>query len=538
MFVRSILTSLVVLMVAGLAAAQAAGPVIFTGGIVSAASLAPAGAFNFGTAPGGIVSIFGNNLAVSNATAANVPLPVTLNGTSVTIGGIAAPLFFVSATQINAQVPFGVSTGSQPVIVKTAAGTSPGVTVPVGAAQPGLFSVNQNGAGQAALQNAVVNGTAVTYVQNAPNVAIAQNGVIVAYGTGGGAVTGGPASGAACVSGQFSGAFSATLGGVNAQIAYAGCSPTYVGLDQWNITVPASLPDGCFLPLQVSVGGVVSNMVTVAVAKGGNCSSATSGVPYTGFGSTGTLILERFAVPFGSLLISTSQFSANFNQSVATTTASTGGFPPAGAGCLVEVVSGNNTVGFPTYSSQNHLDAGSSLTIKAPDGTPYPVPASSLGVYTVAPSLTGNGPVIATGAWTVTGPGGKDVGPFTAKLNIAQLFQVTNLGVTGSTFSQSQPLNFAWTCPDPSGQVIISVDSKGASSHSGLICSAACSAGSYTIPSSLLKQLPVSQSGAATLFVAYFPSLNTTNSFTATGLTSGSFFYGDATAAANISMVP
>ncbi|HEY1340471.1 MAG TPA: hypothetical protein VGF59_23325, partial [Bryobacteraceae bacterium] len=59
-------------------------------------------------APGTVVSIVGDNLAFTTATAdPNAdPLPNTLGGTEVYFNGIKSPLFFVSPTQINAQLPW------------------------------------------------------------------------------------------------------------------------------------------------------------------------------------------------------------------------------------------------------------------------------------------------------------------------------------------------------------------------------------------------------------------------------------------------
>src|SRR5580658_10075632 len=52
-------------------------------------------------APGTWVSIFGTELAPSTATASGVPLQTSLGGVSVTFNGMPAPLYYVSATQIN-----------------------------------------------------------------------------------------------------------------------------------------------------------------------------------------------------------------------------------------------------------------------------------------------------------------------------------------------------------------------------------------------------------------------------------------------------
>ena len=97
-------------------------PILPPGGVVSAASLYPLGAPGYQLSPGAIVSIFGSNLSTSSvgvgATFVNGALPTTLGGASVTIGGVAAGLYYASAGQINAQVPYTVALGpAVPVVV-------------------------------------------------------------------------------------------------------------------------------------------------------------------------------------------------------------------------------------------------------------------------------------------------------------------------------------------------------------------------------------------------------------------------------------
>ena len=77
-------------------------PEVFPGGVVNAATLAKADASDYWVAAGSLVAIFGRNLAATTASATSFPLPKTLAGTSVTFGGISAPLLYVSPTQINA----------------------------------------------------------------------------------------------------------------------------------------------------------------------------------------------------------------------------------------------------------------------------------------------------------------------------------------------------------------------------------------------------------------------------------------------------
>ncbi len=59
------------------------------------------------------MQIYGSNLAAQPTAATAIPLPNKLNSTSVLIGGMLAPLYYVSPGQINAQVPFELSAGNQ-----------------------------------------------------------------------------------------------------------------------------------------------------------------------------------------------------------------------------------------------------------------------------------------------------------------------------------------------------------------------------------------------------------------------------------------
>ena len=115
-------------------------PVVFEGGVVNGASFLPSNATWGAVARGAIVSIFGSNLATGTGGAVGLPLSNDINGTSVTIGGQAAALFFVSAGQINAQVPWGAPTGTVQLTVQTPGGTSAPVNVSVVDTAPGLFS--------------------------------------------------------------------------------------------------------------------------------------------------------------------------------------------------------------------------------------------------------------------------------------------------------------------------------------------------------------------------------------------------------------
>ena len=125
-------------------------PSIFSGGVVSAESF---GGFP-SIAPGTWVEIYGTNLASgtvnwSTSDFQNGVAPTSLGGVTVTIGGQAAYIDYVSSGQVNAQVPSNVGTGAQNIVITNSAGQSPPYSITVNATQPGLlappnFQINGN----------------------------------------------------------------------------------------------------------------------------------------------------------------------------------------------------------------------------------------------------------------------------------------------------------------------------------------------------------------------------------------------------------
>ena len=100
-------------------------------------------------APGTIVSIFGSNLADAAAGLNGAPFPNTLETTQVFLGGAPLALEYVSDSQINAVVPFGIdSDAGLQLIVQRGAAISYGDTFQVAQAQPAIFTVDQSRAGQ------------------------------------------------------------------------------------------------------------------------------------------------------------------------------------------------------------------------------------------------------------------------------------------------------------------------------------------------------------------------------------------------------
>jgi len=217
-----------------------------------------------GVAPGAIVALFGMNLARATRSAQALPLPSSLEDTTVRFNDTPAPLFFVSGSQINAQAPFELSGETARVEVRRASALIMTQTVPVVASAPGIFTVNQQGSGAGIIVHAQ-DFRLVT--ESAP----AQAGEFIAiFLSGLGRLEPAVASGAAAPSppARTPAQPQVTIAGRPATVSFSGAAPGFVGLNQINVQVPAGTPAGA-QPLQVSIDGRSSNTVTLAVGPPG-----------------------------------------------------------------------------------------------------------------------------------------------------------------------------------------------------------------------------------------------------------------------------
>jgi uncharacterized protein (TIGR03437 family) len=203
-------------------------------------------------APGTLVQITGQFLAGQTTTDTTIPLPVTLGGTSVIIGGIQAPVSFVSPGQIDAQVPFELPAGQPYQVIVSANGalTTP-ESVQAGSASPGL-SVLPSGYVQASHQD----GTAVT--DSSP----AKPGEYIAvYLVGMGPTTIPVSSGAPGPGSPFANTVNApsiTLNNEATSFIFSGLIPGLVGVYQVNLQIPLDAANGDLI-LSFSESGINSN---------------------------------------------------------------------------------------------------------------------------------------------------------------------------------------------------------------------------------------------------------------------------------------
>jgi uncharacterized protein (TIGR03437 family) len=208
-------------------------------------------------APGTVVQLYGSNLAAQTTQPASLPLPTTVASTSVLIGGIPAPLFYVAPGQINAQVPFELAPNSQYQVIVNANGAlaSP-QTIQLAPVAPGVLSFPS---GESVAQRP--DGSFVS--DSAP----AKPGdYLVLYLLGMGLTdNSGVATGAASPY-PAKVAITLTLDGAPvSNVTYAGLTPSLVGLYQINFQVPASAKDGD-LTLAVSQEGTVANTSLLPVS--------------------------------------------------------------------------------------------------------------------------------------------------------------------------------------------------------------------------------------------------------------------------------
>jgi uncharacterized protein (TIGR03437 family) len=231
---------------------------VYPGGVVHAASFAPAAPL----APGSIISVFGANLAPSPAGASTLPLPKTLAGASLQVGGYEAPLFYSSGGQINAQLPFEVAAATRPqLIVKGADFVTVPETITVAAARPGIFTTNQQGTGQGMIMDVA------NRLVDSTNPAKAGD-VVVVYCTGLGATNPAVRSGEAAPASPLAKVVTpvtVTIGGQPAVVQFAGLTPGFVGLYQVNAQIPAGVTPSAAVSLVLSQDGVPSNTVTLGV---------------------------------------------------------------------------------------------------------------------------------------------------------------------------------------------------------------------------------------------------------------------------------
>lgn len=219
-----------------------------------------------------IATAFGNRLATKSQAATSLPLPTSLTGASLIVKDSlgterAAPLFFVSPTQVNFLVPAGSAKGLATIVATNSDGTLSVTNIEIATVAPSLFSAAATGQGPAVaiVQRVKANG-ATSYEATSRfdanlgklvpiPIDLSQSTdqvYLLLYATG--------------VRNRSSlSAVSAKLGGTDAQVYYAGATQEFVGLDQINIRLPQSLVGRGTINIALTVDGQTANTVTITI---------------------------------------------------------------------------------------------------------------------------------------------------------------------------------------------------------------------------------------------------------------------------------
>lgn len=220
-----------------------------------------------------IATAFGTNLATAFVAATpNQSLPTDLAGTTVKIKDSTgaerlASLFFVSPTQVNYYLPADVAPGPATVTITSGDGSISTGTIQITPVAPGIFTADATGSGLAAALVQRVKADGSQFYERVAEYDAAQKKFVAVpidvsktseqvylllFGTGIRRHAG-------------TSAVSARVGDLTLPVAYAGAQGQFIGLDQINILLPASLAGRGEIGVTLVVNGKAANIVKMNV---------------------------------------------------------------------------------------------------------------------------------------------------------------------------------------------------------------------------------------------------------------------------------
>jgi uncharacterized protein (TIGR03437 family) len=501
------------------------------------------------------------------------PLPTQIQGASVSVtvgqnAPVAAYLEFAAQlngfSQINAVLPSTTPVGAGTLTVTYNGQTSAAVPVNVVASSFGAFTLNEAGTGPGIITDA-------NYVVVTPFHTVTPGQAVILWGTGLGPAPdpATEASAAPCLAGcDLRGPnLSVTVWVGNQQVQpanliYAGRAPGFTAEDELVFYVPTNVTTGCHVGVAVQSGPpngtqITSNITTMAVdpnaapcrdADGVNMNDIASLVQSNGSANVAAIgLLSNFwNIDVGSgIFVQWDNDTVDGQIGTFDTSAlqSFRGFTrvPSVNSCTAVPYLGYPPPADPGLRYVKYLDAGPALSIQGPVGT-QPVPKNTNGNGydgLVGGATTANGGIleqqgeapfywnstpngdgtfnvtgIASGTYTVTGPGGADVNALTSTIDISSAaagFVWTNASTFDNQTATPQilrntALNITWTGGDPQGFVDITL--VGSMSENILPsttspepavyveCVAPSSAGSFNVPTYVLEALPAGAAGS------------------------------------------
>ncbi len=219
----------------------------------TAAAVSDAAGYGLSVTPDSIASVFGTGLATRTVVNSTATLPTTLDGTTVYVNGIQAPLFFVSPGQINFQVPASLAPGSATVAIRNQTGGVAVARFNLVNISPGIFTRLANGRGAPAALASSDGGLTYPILmanEDGTPVELQVGNIAVLFGTGFRFLSGQPTASAA---------------GIDFAPTYAGAQGQLIGLDQINLFIPESLRGKGETDLVFNLDGKTTNAVRIKV---------------------------------------------------------------------------------------------------------------------------------------------------------------------------------------------------------------------------------------------------------------------------------
>lgn len=202
-------------------------------------------------APGGLVTIGGNNLSPVNLATVEKPLPTALGESCLTVNGLPLPVIFVSPNVINAQLPFQ-ATGNVALILRTPGGVSDTYNLTIQPQAPSVFRTAVEDLGE--VPTVIREANRIVVTDSNP---VHRNDRLTVYLTGLGQTNPPVESGMPAPADPVAVPLVAptvSLGGVELPIESAAMVPGEVGQYQITVTIPRSVPTGLSVPLQIRQG--------------------------------------------------------------------------------------------------------------------------------------------------------------------------------------------------------------------------------------------------------------------------------------------
>ena len=455
-----------------------------------------AGLPNYGIAPSTLFVIYGTGLAAPTAKATPLQssaapgIPVTLNGASisVTVNGVTTHpgMYYAISTQIAAVLPASTPVGTGTLTVTYNGLTSAAATIQVVQSALGLDTLSGLPSGLAVATDPLSpTGALFNYTTSAR-----PGQIITLWGSGLGADPADSDTVFASSPHAVNVPLTVYIGGIQAQIQYAGSSG-YPGVVQINVYVPSGVLPGCGVPVVGVVGTFSSNTVTIPVeASGGVCLDPIHGTDGNGLssGNPSSYTSAVLAVAQVSTVKQTQAFaSANFTKEQNPQYAPGYGLVTAG-GCIV--LQTGSAPGVTTTS----LNAGN-ISITGPTGTPLQLTQTIQGqIITYEVNFpTGFFPS-SGGTFTYQGSGGPDVGPFSVTVaDTSPLVWTNQTAITA--VNRAQGVTVTWTGGIPGTYVSIGGGSTTISASATFICFAPVADGKFTVPPYILQSMPVASGG-------------------------------------------